>query len=251
MTESKSPDESLHDQLTDSSKSQIERYKSLVLGSSSFWYLLKFELIMLFCSWVPGALGLLLRKALYPKILGGVGRNVVFGQGVTIYHGMKIFIGNNVVIGDRTVLDAKGNNNKGIKIGKDTIISQNVILSCKNGDIEIKENCTIGINTLVHAVEGSNVSIGSYVLVGAFSYFVGGGTYGTSELEIPFKKQEVICKGGINVADNVWVGSNVQVLDGATIGTGSILGASTVINKDVEEYSVVAGIPMKVIRSRK
>jgi len=48
----------LHEQLTDSSKSAFGRYQELALGSDSIWYLIKFELIMLFCSWVPGALGL-------------------------------------------------------------------------------------------------------------------------------------------------------------------------------------------------
>ena len=147
----------LHEQLTDQNKSAFARYQDLALGSSSVWYLLKFELIMLFTSWVPGALGLVLRKAFYPRILGTVGRNVIFGQGVAIRHGEKINIGDNVIVDDRAVLDAKGGTNRGIDIAENAIISRNVVLSCKNGDIDIGAGCTVGGGTLVHAMEGSNV----------------------------------------------------------------------------------------------
>ncbi len=241
----------LHDQLTDSSKSAFTRYQELALGSDSIWYLIKYELIMLFASWVPGALGLVLRKALYPILMGKVGSNVVFGQGVTIRHGLKITIGDGVIIDDGAVLDAKGGGNTGIVIDDCTIISRNVVLSCKNGDIAIGSNCTVGINTLVHAMEGSNVAIGDNVLIGAFCYFIGSGPYGTESLELPFKKQGMIPQGGIAIADNVWFGSHVQVLDGVKVESGSIIGASTVVNKDVGEFDIVAGVPMKVLKNRK
>ena len=57
---------------------------------------------------VPGALGLALRKTLYPLLLGACGRNVVFGQNVVLRHPHKIRIGDNVVIDDNCLLDAKG-----------------------------------------------------------------------------------------------------------------------------------------------
>ena len=251
MTKPELSDGTLHEQLTDSSKSTVQRYQELALGSSSIWYLIKFELIMLFTSWVPGALGLFLRKIFYPRILGSVGPNVVFGQSVAIRHGLKITIGEGVIIDDGAVLDAKGSTNAGIIIGENTIISRNVVLSCKNGDITIGSGCTVGISTLIHAMQDSDVHMGNQVLIGAMSYFIGSGPYETESLELPFKKQGMLPQGGINIADNVWFGSNVQIFDGVTIGTGSIIGASTVVNKTVDDYAVVAGVPMKVLKSRK
>jgi len=235
----------LHEQLTDGSKSTFARYQDLALGSGSIWYLIKYELI------VPGALGLVLRKFLYPFVIGVVGRNVVFGQGVTIRHGLKVSIGDGVIIDDGAVLDAKGGSNAGIEIGNNTIVSRNVVVSCKNGDIKIGAGCTVGINTIVHAMEGSNVSIGDEVLIGAFSYFIGSGPYVSDDLDRPFKKQGMQPMGGISIANNVWFGSNVQVLDGISIGTGSIIGTSTVVNKSVAEFDVVAGVPMRVLKNRK
>lgn len=240
----------LHEQLTDSSKSSFSKYQDLALGSNSVWYLIKYELIMLFASWVPGAVGLVLRKFLYPFILGSVGRNVVFGQGVAVRHGEKIIIGDNVIVDDQAVLDAKGGANGGIVIGDDTIISRGVVLSCKNGDIHVGKRCTVGISTLVHALEGSDVTIGDDVLIGAFCYFIGSGPYGTERLDLPFKEQGMIPQGGVKVADNVWFGSHVQVLDGVHVGSGSIVGASTVVNRNVADFDVVAGVPMKKLKSR-
>ena len=240
----------LHEQLTDSNKSAFARYQELALGTTSLWYLIKFELIMLLVSWLPGALGLVLRKILYPRLLGKVGKNVIFGQGVSLRHGKKIQIGDDVIIDDNAVLDAKGGTNNGIKIGANSIISRNVVLSCKNGDIDIGAGCTIGINSLFHAMEGSNVVLGDKVLIGAFSYFIGSGPYVTDELDRPFKDQGMLPQGGIQVSDNVWFGSSVQIMDGVKIGSGSIIGANSVVNQNVEDFMVVAGVPAKPIKSR-
>lgn len=251
MTTPDKPQATLHEQLTDANKSAFARYKALALGSDSVWYLIKYELIMLFVSWVPGALGLVLRKFFYPFVLGSVGRGVVFGQGVAIRHGPKISLGDNVIIDDGAVLDAKGESNQGIVVGNNTIISRNVVLSCKNGDITIGAGCTVGIATIVHAMEGSSVRMGDEVLIGALSYFIGSGPYGTDSLELSFKKQGMRPQGGITIGSNVWFGSHVQVLDGVNIGDHSIIGASTVVNKAVGDYDVVAGVPMKKLKSRK
>jgi acetyltransferase-like isoleucine patch superfamily enzyme len=251
LNDSDNKEQSLHDQLTDSSKSAMQRYQELALGSSSIWYLIKFELIMLFASWVPGALGLVLRKLLYPRILGSVGRNVVFGQGVSIRHGLKIQIADNVVVDDQVLLDAKGESNQGISIGADTIVSRSCVLSCKNGDIEVGAKCSLGIGTIMHSTQGCNVVVGDEVLIGAYCYFVGGGGYKSDDLDASFKAQGPDPKGGIKVGNNVWFGANIQVLDGVCVASSAIIGASSVVNKSVAAFDIVAGVPAKVLRSRK
>jgi acetyltransferase-like isoleucine patch superfamily enzyme len=240
----------LQEQLQDSSQSAFSRYQAIAIGNSSLWYLIKFELIMLFVSGLPGALGFALRKIFYPTILGAVGSGVIFGRGITIRHGLKVHIGKNVTVDDFAALDAKGDENDGIKIGDNTIISRNVVLSCKGADITIGSGCTLGINSLVHALQGSPVVLGDDVLCGAYCYFIGSGPYITDELEVPFKKQGMQPKGGISIANNVWFGSNVQVMDGLEVATGSIIGSSAVVNKSIPEYSVYAGVPAKLVKKR-
>ena len=115
--------------------SKLKKYQTLILGEKGFFKLLKYELIIGLTSWVPGALGLLLRSKLYPCLMGSVGRNVTFGSGVVLRHPKKVFIGDNVIVDDNCVLDAKGQNNKGIFIGNGVFLGRNTILNCKNGDI--------------------------------------------------------------------------------------------------------------------
>ena len=194
--QTKQAQESLHQQLTNTDKSAMRRYQDIALGTSSIWYLIKFELIMLLSSWVPGALGVVLRKLLYPRILAKVGNNVVFGQGVSFRHGLKVSIGDNVVIDDHVLLDAKGEENNGIQIGNDSILSRSVVLACKDGDITIGDKCSLGIGTIIHSTQGCNVTLGDEVLVGAYCYFVGGGAYKTADLQASFKSQGADPRGG-------------------------------------------------------
>jgi serine acetyltransferase len=119
---------------------------NLVIGRPGFGALLKYELVQLLSQWVPGALGLVLRKRLYRTLLGACGRNVVFGQGVVLRHPHKIRIGDNVVVDDHCLLDAKGEDNTGITIGSGVFIGRNTILSCKNGDIVLADGANIGFN---------------------------------------------------------------------------------------------------------
>ncbi|MGH7792254.1 MAG: hypothetical protein ACREOB_08045, partial [Thermodesulfobacteriota bacterium] len=104
-------------ELFEGGKSKFEKYQDLIIGRRGLWNLLKYELVLLFASWLPGALGLVLRSKLYPLLLGKVGKNVTFGTSVLLRHPHKIFIGDNVVIDDNVLLDAKGTDNNGIVIG--------------------------------------------------------------------------------------------------------------------------------------
>src|SRR5262245_38989230 len=125
------------EQLFAPGKSSRAKYAELVVGRPGLGALLKYELIVMFAQSCPGALGLGLRKLLYPMLLGSCGRNVVFGQHVVVRHPHKIHIGSNVVIDDNCLLDAKGASNRGISVGDGVFVGRNTILSCKNGDIEL------------------------------------------------------------------------------------------------------------------
>ena len=70
------------DQLFAGGQSARERYSALVVGRAGWGALLHHELVQLLAQNVPGALGLALRKTLFPSLLGACGRNVVFGQNV-------------------------------------------------------------------------------------------------------------------------------------------------------------------------
>src|SRR4051812_24396892 len=146
-----------------SAGSAREKYAALVVGRPGWGALLKYELVQQASQNVAGALGLALRKIMFPWLLGACGRNVVFGQNVVLRHPHKIRIGDNVVIDDNCLLDAKGRANAGIRIGAGVFVGRNSILSCKDGDIELEDGANIGFNCEIFSA--SRVSIGRDTLM--------------------------------------------------------------------------------------
>ena len=234
-------------ELFDERKSAAGKYRDLVIGRPGLWNLILYELVMLTSSWVPGALGLVLRSKLYPLVLGSVGRKVVFGVNVTLRHPHKIAIGDNVVIDDLCCLDAKGTDNKGIALGSGVFIGRNTILSCKNGDIIIDDNANIGFNCEIFAA--SRVRVGKSVLMAAYTYLVGG-DHLYDRVDIPVLEQGRTARG-IEVGDHVWLGAHVVVTDGSTIGRDAIVGAGAVVVGEIPEFAIATGIPARTIRDRR
>ena len=224
----------------------LRKYQDLVVGSRSLSRLLVYELVMLASSWVPGALGLLLRKALYPLVLGSVGRGVVFGQGVVLRHPAKIRIGDGVTVDDLVVLDAKGATNRGIDIGDGVFLGRGTILSCKDGDIRLGDHTNLGFHCEVFS--GSTVTVGRHGLFAAQAYLVGGG-HEFEAAEAAVIDQPRTSKG-IVLGDNVWLGTGAKVLDGVRIGSGAVVGANAVVNADLPEGAIAAGVPARVLRQR-
>ena len=219
------------------------KYSALIVGRPGWGPLVKYELVLLVAQWVPGALGLALRKILYPRLLGACGRNVVFGQNVVIRHPHKIRIGNDVVIDDQCLLDAKGDSNAGIEIGSGVFIGRNTILSCKNGDIHVEDGANIGFNCEVFSA--SRVRIGRDTLLAAYAYLVGG-DHDFSDRSKTVIEQERH-SAGIDIGAGVWIGAGATILDGMTVGDRAIIGASAVVRADVPAGATAVGVPARVV----
>ena len=236
----------IQDALREPGRSAFRKYQDLVVGSRSLGRLLLYEMVVLASSWVPGALGLLLRRLLYPRLLGSSGRNVVFGHGVVLRHPGKIRLGNDVTIDDLVVLDAKGTGNRGIDVGDGVFIGRGTILSCKDGDIVLGDHVNVGFHSEIFS--GSRVSVGRYGLFAAYTYLVGGGhefeRAGLAVLEQPRSSR------GIALGDNVWLGTGAKVLDGVRIGSDVVVGAGAVVTSDLPDGVVAAGVPARILRGR-
>jgi acetyltransferase-like isoleucine patch superfamily enzyme len=234
------------DQLFEATTSARQKYASLVVGRADLASLLKYELVVTVAQAWPGAIGLVLRRILYPWLLGSCGRNVAFGQNVVLRHPHKIHIADNVVVDDNCLLDAKGESNNGIQIGKGVFIGRNSILSCKNGDIELADGANIGFNCEVFSA--SRVRIGANVLMAAYSYVIGG-DHDFSDPSKPVLAQSR-SSAGVVIGDGAWIGAGAKILDGVTVGDRAVVGAAAVVREDVPPGAVAVGIPARIVATR-
>ncbi len=131
------------------------------------------------------------------------------------------------------------------------------------GNIFNIENVTIGKKTygtlyVFNDVEDAYLHIGNYCSIGDNTTFLLGIDHPTNYLStFPFKVKsckmtcvESISKGNIVVNDDVWIGYGATILSGVNIGQGAIIGANSVVSKDVPPYAIVGGVPARVIRYR-
>jgi maltose O-acetyltransferase len=86
-----------------------------------------------------------------------------------------------------------------------------------------------------------DVQIGNHVLLAPYVYIVDCDQHEV-EPGRALRKEQVI------VGDNVWLGRNATVLPGVSIGSGSVIGANSVVTKDIPSNSFAAGVPARVIR---
>ena len=144
-----------------------------------------------------------------------------------------------------------------IEIGNDTIIGRHGVVTCWDkyeGDeftpfIRIGDNCAIGEYCHITAI--NSISIGNGVLMGRRITITDNshGKVDFDELRIIPKKRKLYSKGSVIIGDNVWIGDKVSIMGGVRIGEGAVIAANAVVTKDIPNYSVVAGVPAKLIKS--
>ncbi len=230
--------------------SAFTQYQEVIVGRRSLFFFLYYEFCLVF-SFIPGALGMALRKIFWPRLFSACGKGVLFGTNVVLRHPNRIHLGNRVVISDGCILDARSPEvETAISLGDDVMLSNDVMLSCKNGIIAVGNNTGINAQTIIQSTSMCQVNIGEDVVVGQRSFVIGGGNYNTEQIDVPIRLQGIKSDGGVDIQNNVWLGGNASVLGGVTVGHGSIIAASCVMTKSVEPMSVCQGIPGKVVKSR-
>ncbi len=125
-------------------------------------------------------------------------------------------------------------------------IKECVNLSTYGGFIRIGERSNIGQNCVLYGQGG--IDIGEDVLIGPNCTIVSG-SHLFEKRDLTINRQKT-CDLGIKIENDVWIGANVVVLDGVTIGEGSVIGASALVKHSVPPYSVAYGVPAKVQRLR-
>jgi len=133
----------------------------------------------------------------------------------------------------------------GAKIGHDVHIYPGVRIFVPNG---LTVGNHVSISSYVIITTAGTVDIGNNVLIG----------YGTKILsanhKIPDDQGTIFGSGHdcepVVIENGVWIGANAVILPGVNIGEGAVVAAGAVVNKDVDAYTIVAGVPAKIIRER-
>jgi carbonic anhydrase/acetyltransferase-like protein (isoleucine patch superfamily) len=154
-----------------------------------------------------------------------------------------------------------------IRFGKGCRIGRQAELNASQGNIELGEQSSLGLFSLVES-RGDLVRIGARTAIGPFCILYGHGgleigndcmiashvvfipeNHRFDRLDVPMREQGGTRKG-ICVEDDVWLATQVVVLDGVRIGKGAVVGAGAVVTRDIPPYAIAHGVPARVISYR-
>lgn len=191
-----------------------------------------------------------LLRGMFVKILVKSNGLMFVGTSVKIKHAHLISAGKNLILDDGVYLNALSSN--GIKMKDNVSIARNTTILCtgviahKGIGVSIGNNT--GINANVFIAGQGGVDIGDNVLIGpGVKIFSENHVYSRPDLII---KDQGVTRTGVVIENNCWIGANVTILDGVTIGEGCVIAAGSVVTRSVPANSVVKGIPAKVMKSR-
>ena len=187
-------------------------------------------------------------KRLFLKEARGM---LLIGKSVQITHGKHIRCGKNVKFEDFS--EIHGLCSDGLNFGDYVTISRGVMIrpsSYYGGDygigLTMGEHSSIGPYGYVGC--SGRITIGKNVMFGPkCSLFAENHVFSNKDISI---KSQGVQQKGITIEDDCWIGSNVTILDGVTIGKGSVIGAGTLVTKDIPAGSVVVDKREKKIRER-
>lgn len=118
-----------------------------------------------------------------------------------------------------------------------------------SGDLIIGEHVVINAGCVLYT--GNGIRIGNHVAIAANCTFAPV-NHAYSQRRMLISKQGFLqSKGGIVIEDDVWIGANCVLLDGALLQQGCVVGAGAIVRRELEPYTIYAGQPLKVVGKRK
>lgn len=160
-----------------------------------------------------------------------------FGESVFIWHPHTLIGEQYIRIGDRNIFES------GVQLTARKIDVENPLL-------EIGNNCLIRKDTHITAIR--SIRIGDNLLTGT-NVLITDNMHGKSDrlsLHESPRVRKPYSKGGVIIGNGVWLGNNVCVMPGVRIGDGAVVGANSVVTHDVPPYTIVAGIPARIINQK-
>ncbi len=174
----------------------------------------------------------------------------MIAKGVPIFFRVSILRIKGIKLGENNFVDRHCRFVKGkgkIIIGDRNEFIHGVLLMTYGGSIVIGNDCSINPYTIIYGHE-EGVMIGNNVLIAGHCMLIPS-THNFDKWDMPINQQGETSKR-IVIEDNVWLGTGCKILNGVTIGKGAIVAAGSVVTKSVEAYSIVGGLPAKLIKMR-
>jgi acetyltransferase-like isoleucine patch superfamily enzyme len=144
-------------------------------------------------------------------------------------------------------------NVKNIYIGNDSSVMAGGWLECvpEYRGIKYDPRIDVGNGTYIghhaHIIACSQMKIGNNVVI-ADNVYISDCLHGFEDVSMPILEQPLVNLGRVIIEDEAWLGERVCVLPNVTIGKHSVIGANSVVTKDIPAYCVAVGTPAKVIK---
>lgn len=234
---------------------KLREYVSSILSSLNLFvswqssnlgrYILEQSLFFL-VGWIPTVIGIGIRGILYRLILNMDGMAAIDSK-------VRLRFANNIKLAHGAYLDQGSYLHAtpgGIDIGENTIVMHGAVLHVYNfrdlphAGIKIGKDSLVGEYSIIRGQGG--VEIGDRVFTSPFTQVIAV-NHMFHDTKRPFTEQGITAEG-IIIEDDVWLGAGAVITDGVKVGKGAVVAAGAVVTKDVPPYTVVGGVPAKVIK---
>ncbi len=184
--------------------------------------------------------------------MGAAKGKLLIGKNVSIRYSRNLFVGRDTIIEDGAELNCLAT--AGIQLGNRVTIGKYAIIRPANiyggpiGDgLVVGDHSNIGPYNYIGC--SGKITIGNNVMMGPrVSIYAENHVFDNPSLTI---KEQGVQKLAVVIEDDCWIASNAVITAGVTIGKGSVVAAGAVVTESVPPYSVVGGVPAKLIKSRK
>jgi galactoside O-acetyltransferase len=174
---------------------------------------------------MPGSLGMRARRK------WARGKGVELGPHAHIYPGLELWGGEN------------------IRIGSDFTAMRNCSLRAETGSLTMGDRVALNVNVAIDASLGGTIRIGDDVLIGP-NVVIRASDHVYADADRPIRQQGHT-GGEIVLEDDIWLAASVVVTSGVVVGKGAVVAAGAVVTKDVEPWTVVAGVPAQPVAVRR
>ncbi|GAB4263858.1 MAG: DapH/DapD/GlmU-related protein [Candidatus Promineifilaceae bacterium] len=204
------------------------------------------QLFFLLFGWIPTVIGIGIRGVVYRLILKMDGVAAVENN-VRLRFASNIWLGRGVYLDQGCYLHACPG---GIELGENSIVMHGAVLHVYNfrdmphSGIKIGRDCLVGEYSVIRGQGG--VTIGDRVYTSPFTQIIAV-NHVFDDPKRPFVEQGITAEG-IVIEDDVWLGAGAIITDGVRVGKGAVVAAGAVVTKDVPPYTVVGGVPARVIK---